>query len=110
MDKDMVFRELYDLILDRKNNDVEGSYTNYLFTKGKDKILKKIGEECTEVVIAAKDNDKKETVLEICDVTYHLFVLMAEMNISIDDVMDELIERRKKIGNSKGDRKEITKV
>lgn len=81
---------LYNLILDRKKQPKEGSYTSYLFEKGIDKILKKVGEESTEVVIAAKNNDKKETVFEVADVLYHLMVLMGEMNISVDDIMNEL--------------------
>ncbi|MHC1682069.1 MAG: phosphoribosyl-ATP diphosphatase [Clostridiaceae bacterium] len=107
MENNEVLKKLYNLILDRKNNEVSGSYTNYLFTKGKNKILKKIGEEATEVIVASKDNDKDETVLEICDLAYHVLVLMAEMNISLDDVTKELNERSKKIANSKGDRKDI---
>lgn len=107
MENNEVLKDLYNLILDRKTNEVSGSYTNYLFTKGKNKILKKIGEEATEVIVASKDNDKDETVLEICDLAYHVLVLMAEMNISLDDVTKELNERSKKIANSKGDRKDI---
>lgn len=83
---------LMELIKGRKSEPVEGSYTSYLFAKGLDKILKKIGEESTEVVIAAK-NDKKETVYEISDLVYHLMVLMAEMNIDIKDIILELASR-----------------
>ncbi len=96
--------ELYDLyqtILDRKENKQEGSYTCYLFEKGIDKILKKVGEECTETVIAAKNGDNKETVLEISDLIYHLFVMMAEQGITVDEVMDELAKRSQKTGNLK---------
>lgn len=71
----------------------EGSYTTYLFEKGMDKILKKIGEESTEVIIAAKAGDKEETVYEIADLMYHVMVLMVEMGISVDDVMGELESR-----------------
>lgn len=85
--------DLYDLIKGRKVNVKEGSYTSYLFEKGKDKILKKVGEECTEVVIAAKNNDKKETIFEISDIAYHIFVLMVEMGITTNDVITELGNR-----------------
>lgn len=96
--------ELYDLyqtILDRKENHQEGSYTCYLFEKGLDKILKKIGEECSETIIAAKNGDNNETVLEISDLIYHLFVMMVEEGISVDDVMNELAKRSHKTGNLK---------
>ena len=69
--------ELYDVIEDRMENPIEGSYTNYLFEKGLDKILKKVGEESSETIIAAKNNSKEELVLEMSDLTYHLLVLMA---------------------------------
>lgn len=101
------FNELYKLILDRKDNPVEGSYTSYLYSKGLDKILKKVGEESTEVVIAAKDKNKEELVNEICDLTYHLFVLMANEGIELNEVVEELEERRKKIGNTMNERKDI---
>ncbi|MBE6785150.1 MAG: bifunctional phosphoribosyl-AMP cyclohydrolase/phosphoribosyl-ATP diphosphatase HisIE [Ruminococcaceae bacterium] len=84
---------LYELLLGRKANLPEGSYTTYLFQKGIDKILKKIGEESTEVIIAAKANDKKETVYEIADLAYHIMVMMVEMGISVDDVRKELASR-----------------
>ncbi len=96
--------ELYDLyqtILDRKQNKQEGSYTCYLFEKGLDKILKKVGEECSETIIAAKNGDNQETVLEISDLIYHLFVMMAEQGIEVDDVMNELAKRSQKTGNLK---------
>ena len=83
---------LMELIKGRKNNKVEGSYTSYLFEKGLDKILKKIGEESSEVIIAAK-NDRKETIYEISDLIYHMLVLMAEMNIEIKDIIKELASR-----------------
>jgi phosphoribosyl-ATP pyrophosphohydrolase/phosphoribosyl-AMP cyclohydrolase len=79
-----------ELLLDRKANGKEGSYTTYLFEKGLDKILKKIGEESTEVIIAAKAEDKKETVYEIADLAYHVMVLMAQAGISLLDVKKEL--------------------
>ncbi len=83
---------LMELIKGRKNEKTEGSYTSYLFEKGLDKILKKIGEESSEVIIAAK-NDRKEAVYEISDLVYHLLVLMAEMNIDIKDIIKELASR-----------------
>lgn len=84
---------LVKLIEGRKKEKVEGSYTTYLFEKGLDKILKKVGEESTEVIIAAKADDKKETIYEIADLTYHLLVLMIEMGISLEDVHRELASR-----------------
>lgn len=103
-------RDLYNVILERKNNVSEGSYTSYLFEKGVDKILKKVGEECTEVIISCKEDDKNEQINEICDLTYHILVLMAEMGISVDEVLEELGKRREKINNFKGERKEITNI
>lgn len=84
---------LYELIKGRKTDKKEGSYTSYLFDKGIDKILKKIGEESAEVLIAAKGGDKKETIFEICDLMYHTMVLMAERDIDIKDIVDELSKR-----------------
>ena len=84
---------LYGLLEGRKADLPEGSYTTYLFQKGVDKILKKVGEACTEVIIAAKANDKAETVYEIADLMYHTMVLMVEMGISVNDVMNELASR-----------------
>ena len=84
---------LYRVILDRKENPQEGSYTCYLFSKGLDKILKKVGEECTEVIISAKGNDKPNTVYEIADLMYHTMVLMIEMGISLEDIRKELASR-----------------
>lgn len=81
---------LMELIEGRKTNKQEGSYTTYLFEKGLDKILKKVGEECTEVIIAAKADDKKETIYEIADLAYHVMVLMIEMGISLEDIHKEL--------------------
>ena len=99
---------LYDLIKGRKDNPKEGSYTTYLFQKGIDKILKKVGEECTEVIIAAmKEDNKEEIVNEIGDLLYHLFVLMAEKGISLADVEEELARRSKKTGNLKPERRKI---
>ena len=84
---------LYALLQGRKADMPEGSYTTYLFQKGIDKILKKVGEECTEVIIAGKANDKAETVYEIADLMYHVMVLMVEMGISAEDVTAELASR-----------------
>lgn len=84
---------LYELLQGRKADMPEGSYTTYLFDKGVDKILKKIGEESTEVIIAGKADDKKETVYEIADLAYHVMVLMVEMGISVDDIRRELASR-----------------
>ena len=84
---------LYDMLLDRKATMPEGSYTSYLFSKGVDKILKKVGEESTEVIIAAKADDKAETIYEIADLTYHIMVLMTEMGISLEEVRKELASR-----------------
>ena len=81
--------ELYRLLEGRKKDLPEGSYTTYLFQKGLDKILKKVGEECTEVIIAAKDQDRKETIYEIADLTYHVMVLMVEAGISVEDIRTE---------------------
>ena len=84
---------LYDLLVGRKIEKPEGSYTTYLFEKGTDKILKKVGEECTEVIIAGKADDKKETVYEIADLAYHVMVLMVQMGISVEDIHKELASR-----------------
>ncbi len=84
---------LMKLIEGRKTEKKEGSYTTYLFEKGLDKILKKVGEECTEVIIGAKNNDKNETIYEISDLTYHVMVLMIEMGISLEDIHNELASR-----------------
>ena len=84
---------LMSLIEGRKTEKKEGSYTTYLFEKGLDKILKKVGEECTEVIIAGKAEDKKETIYEIADLTYHVMVLMIEMGLSLEDIHKELASR-----------------
>ena len=84
---------LYELLLDRQEKKPEGSYTTYLFEKGIDKILKKVGEECTEVIIAGKADDKKETIYEIADLAYHVMVLMVQMGISVEEVHKELASR-----------------
>ena len=84
---------LYELLEGRKADKPEGSYTTYLFEKGIDKILKKVGEECTEVIIAGKADDKAETVYELADLAYHAMVLMVEMGITVEDVHKELASR-----------------
>jgi len=95
------FESLYDTIQKRKNTNAEGSYTCYLFDQGLDKILKKCGEECTEVIIAAKSGDNDQTVAEISDLFYHLFVLMSQQGISLEEVCSELDKRSGKSGNLK---------
>ncbi|HPE15624.1 MAG TPA: phosphoribosyl-ATP diphosphatase [Oscillospiraceae bacterium] len=92
---------LYEVILERKKNPAEGSYTCYLFSQGLDKILKKVGEECSETIIAAKNGDNAATTEELCDLVYHLLVLMAEEGITPDAVQKVLEARREKIGNLK---------
>ncbi len=84
---------LYDLLVGRQKERPEGSYTTYLFDKGLDKILKKVGEECTEVIIAGKAEDKAETIYELADLAYHAMVLMVQMGISVEDVHKELASR-----------------
>ena len=91
--KEFSYEGLVELIKGRKTDKKEGSYTSYLFEKGRDKILKKVGEESTEVIIAGKAGDKKETVYEIADLTYHVLVLMIDMGISLEDVFRELSKR-----------------
>ncbi len=91
--KDFSLGRLYELISGRKAEIKEGSYTSYLFEQGIDKILKKVGEECTEVIVAGKGGDKAETVFEIADLVYHVMVLMAEMEIPLQSVAEELRKR-----------------
>ena len=92
---------LYETVVSRKEEKQEGSYTCYLFEKGLDKILKKCGEECSEVIIAAKNGDNNETVLEISDLLYHLMVLMVNEGITLAEVEAELAKRSNKTGNLK---------
>lgn len=87
------YTDLMEMLEGRKNEPKEGSYTSYLFEKGRDKILKKLGEECTEVIISAKDNDKPNTVYELGDLMYHAMVLMLDMGISLDDIRREMASR-----------------
>ena len=95
------FRALYETVLQRRDEQKEGSYTCYLFREGVDKILKKCGEECSEVIIAAKNGKNEDTANEICDLIYHLLVMMVESGISLEEVEEILAERRQKIGNLK---------
>ena len=90
---EFTLQSLMDMLIGRKINKKEGSYTTYLFEKGIDKILKKVGEECTEVIIGSKSNDKKETIYEIADLAYHVLVLTVELGISLEDVHNELASR-----------------
>ena len=92
---------LYDTILERRDNPSENSYTRYLFEQGLDKILKKVGEECAETIIAAKNGNREDTIGEIADLTYHMLVLMAQQNISPQDVAELLEQRHQKTGNLK---------
>lgn len=95
------FKDMYDVVSDRRENPQEGSYTCYLFDKGIDKILKKCGEECTEMVIAAKNNDKEELANEINDLLYHMIVMMVDRGVTVEDIEQIMVERSKKIGNLK---------
>ncbi len=101
------FHQLYETIQQRQKQPQEGSYTAYLFDKGKEKICKKVGEETTEVIIAAMKDDKQELICEISDELYHLFVLMAACDVSIEQVENELAKRSQKQGNLKPERKPI---
>lgn len=95
------FESLYQTVISRKENPQEGSYTCYLFDQGLDKILKKCGEECAETIIAAKNMNSEETILEISDLIFHLTVLMAQQGITPDDIANELSRRSMKTGNLK---------
>ena len=98
---DHVLQDLYQVILQRQREPQEGSYTCYLFDQGLDKILKKVGEECAETIIAAKNGRQEETVGEISDLLYHLMVLLADQGIPRDVVLEQLDRRSQKIGNLK---------
>ncbi|OQB51455.1 MAG: Phosphoribosyl-ATP pyrophosphatase [Firmicutes bacterium ADurb.Bin146] len=89
-----ILNELYQVIQERKRNPKEGSYTCYLFDKGLDKILKKIGEEASETIIAAKNDLKEEIVYEVSDLLYHLMVMLVEKNITLEQIAEELKNRR----------------
>jgi phosphoribosyl-ATP pyrophosphohydrolase len=99
-----IIKELYEIIEERKKDPIEGSYTSYLFEKGLDKILKKVGEEASEVIISSKNDDKNEMVNEIADLLYHLLVLMVDRDLKVEDIQGELERRRLKICNKKQDR------
>lgn len=96
-----VIQSLYQMMEQRKQEKIDGSYTCYLFEQGIDKILKKCGEECSEVIIAAKNGKNEDTASEICDLMYHLLVLMVEQGITVGEITDILEQRGKKIGNLK---------
>jgi len=98
---DQVLKDLYSVIEARKASPQEGSYTCYLFGQGRDKILKKMGEECAETIIAVKNQDHGETVNEVCDLMYHLMVMLANEGIPLEDVLEQLSARSAKIGNLK---------
>ncbi|WP_273477143.1 phosphoribosyl-ATP diphosphatase [Faecalicoccus acidiformans] len=102
------FEQLYKTVLERKDNPEEGSYTSYLYEKGLDKILKKVGEENTEVIIAALSQNKEDLVNELGDLFYHLFVLMVQKGVSLQEVEEELARRSQKKHNLKAERKPIT--
>ena len=93
MEEQFTYEGLYRLLEERRDQRPEGSYTTYLFEKGLDKILKKVGEEATEVIIAGAKRDKEETVYEISDLAYHVMVLMIELGISVEDITKELEKR-----------------
>ena len=101
MDEQFSYEGLYRLLEERRAKRPEGSYTTYLFEKGLDKILKKVGEECAETIIAAKNGDKAELVGEINDVFYHIMVMMNECGVTLEDVCAEMDVRAQKIGNLK---------
>lgn len=96
-------QQLYDTIVGRRANPVENSYTNYLFAQGLNKILKKCGEECSEVIIAAKDENRSLLAEELCDLIYHLVVLMVEKEISLEEINAVLRVRSTRIGNRKSE-------
>ena len=98
---DQIFKNLFEVIKQRKATPQEGSYTCYLFDKGINKILKKVGEESAETIIAAKEDDKDALVGEICDLIYHLSVMAVEKGVDAEDILAELEQRSAKIGNLK---------
>lgn len=98
---DNILKDLYNVVKDRKEDPQEGSYTCYLFDKGINKILKKIGEESAETIIAAKEDNKEEIINEICDLIYHLMVMAVEKEVELNLIFAELDKRSQKIGNLK---------
>jgi phosphoribosyl-ATP pyrophosphohydrolase len=101
MMNDNVIKDLFEVVTDRKTNPSENSYTCYLFSQGINKILKKVGEESAETIIAAKEDDKEALTGEVCDLIYHLIVMAVEKGISADMILEELDKRSQKIGNLK---------
>ncbi len=101
MNENEILTALYQTVVNRRDNPKEGSYTCYLLDKGIDKILKKVGEECSETIIAAKNGENSETVYEIADLIYHLTVMMVAQDIPLEDVLKELDKRSEKTGNLK---------
>ena len=95
------FKDMYDVVVDRRANPQEGSYTCYLFDKGIDKILKKCGEECTEMVIAAKNSDKDELAIEINDLLYHMIVMMVDRGVTVEDIEKFLDLGADRLGTSR---------
>lgn len=104
------FANLYETVIDRKLNPEEGSYTAYLYAKGEEKILKKVGEECTEVIIASLSQDKEHLIGELADLQYHLMVLMAQKDVTLEELEEELSRRSQKKHNLKAERKPITNL
>ncbi|NMA59137.1 MAG: phosphoribosyl-ATP diphosphatase [Clostridiales bacterium] len=94
-------KDLFAVIEQRKEDKIEGSYTCYLFEKGIDKILKKCGEECTEMVIAAKNENREDIVNETCDLIYHILVMLVELGVGVEDIEEELVKRTQKQLNLK---------
>jgi phosphoribosyl-ATP pyrophosphohydrolase len=95
------FEKLYDTVIDRRDNPQEGSYTCYLFEQGLDKMLKKLGEECAETIIACKNRSRREVINELSDMAFHAAVLMAQLDILPEDISAELARRAQKAGNLK---------
>ncbi|MGL4740880.1 MAG: phosphoribosyl-ATP diphosphatase [Sarcina sp.] len=102
-----IIKELYKLIDERKKTPIDNSYTKYLFDKGIDKILKKVGEETTELIVASKNQNKSDIIEEFSDLTYHLLVLISDLDIDIVEIEKCLEGRMKKMGNLKSERREI---
>lgn len=104
-----MIEQLYNEIIARKNDPKVGSYTNYLFEQGLDKILKKVGEEATEVIIAAKNDNSEELIYETSDLIYHMLVLLAEKDVTLDEIAQELKKREGKLSKTE-DRKQIEEL
>jgi phosphoribosyl-ATP pyrophosphohydrolase len=110
MSENNIIQELYKIIEERRENPIKGSYTSYLFEEGLDKILKKIGEESSEVIIGSKNNTPKEVISEISDLAYHVLVLMVLQGIKIEDIVTELEKRSEKICNKKQKKENIASI